>query len=290
MLAVLQILLWWKKLLSLNCLKDGFKRRSMTTDYHILIRAFLEKVRPGIIHQFNFWHVSISIKKKLSQKSAKWEKLTERSKSIRNHFCWCYRTCEGNQKLLKEKRVSLLIHIMNRHTWETYKNFTVLNRCAHPPLSIHQEEYVEWLEGNSPDFQALDVIFLDKGLLKDLDKLTKFWHTGQIEVFQSLINKYWPKRLHFSTASQNAWHQLSVMNHNSDSDTECDHKINSSGDVVTKILNPWNFGFLNQLGKRKRRSICRKWWRKLLKLKPKILLWTLPISQKLQKILQRLLV
>ena len=168
----------------------GFKIRSMTTDYHILIRAFLEKVRPGIIHQFNFWHVSISIKKKLSQKSAKWEKLTERSKSIRNHFCWCYRTCEGNQKLLKEKRVSLLIHIMNRHTWETYKNFTVLNRCAHPPLSIHQEEYVEWLEGNSPDFQASDVIFLDKGLLKDLDKLTEFWHTGQIEVFQSLINKY----------------------------------------------------------------------------------------------------
>ena len=216
----------------------GFKIRSVTTDYHILIRAFLEKVRPGIIHQFNFWHVSKSIKKKLSQKSAKWEKLAKRSKSIINHFCWCYRTCEGDQKLLKEKRVSLLIHIMNRDTWETDKNVTVLNRCAHPPLSINQEEYVEWFEGNSPDFQALDVIFLDKDFLKDLDKLTEFCHTGEIEVFQSLINKYSPKPLHFSTASQNSWHQLSVMNHNSDSDTECDYKINSSGDVVTKILNP----------------------------------------------------
>ena len=30
----------------------GFKIRSVTTDLHIQIRTFLEKVRPGIIHQF----------------------------------------------------------------------------------------------------------------------------------------------------------------------------------------------------------------------------------------------
>ena len=147
--------------------------------------------------------------------------------------------------------------IRNRHTWETDKNFTLLNRCAHAPLSIHQEE-VEWLEANSLHFQALKVIVLDEGLLKYLGKLTEFCHTGQIEVFHSLINKYSPKRQHFFTASQYARHQLSVTDHNSG--TERDYKRNSSGDVVTKIqiLNPRNVGFLNQLGKRNRRSICRK--------------------------------
>ena len=45
----------------------GFKIRSVNTDRHIQIQAFHEKVRPDIIHQFDIWHVSKSIKKKLSQ-------------------------------------------------------------------------------------------------------------------------------------------------------------------------------------------------------------------------------
>ena len=155
------------------------------------------------------------------------------AKSIINHFWWYCRTCEGDQKLFKEKWVSLLFHIRNRHTWETNKNFTLFSRCAHPPLSIHQEEDAEWLEANSPDFQALEVIVLDKGLLEDLGKLSQFCHTGQIEVFHSLINKCSPKRQHFFTASQYARHQLSVMDHNSG--TERHYERNSSGDVVTKI-------------------------------------------------------
>ena len=51
---------------------------------------------------------------------------------------------------------------------------------------------------------------LDKDLLKDLSKLTESCHTGQIEVFHSLINKYSPKRQHFFTASQYTRYQLSV--------------------------------------------------------------------------------
>ena len=73
---------------------------------------------------------------------------------------------------------------------------------------------------------------LDKSLLKDLGKLTEFCHIRQIEVFHSLINKYSSKRQHFFTAIQYAWHQLSVIDHNSG--TENDYKRNSSGDVVTK--------------------------------------------------------
>ena len=157
----------------------GFKIRSVTTNSHLQIRALLEKVRPDVIHQFDDWHISKSIKKKLSRKLAKCEKLAKWSKSIINRFWWCCRTCEGDQKLLKEKWVSVLFHIRNRHTWETDKNFILLNRCAHAPLSIHQEEC--WVVG-----RKLSRFSSIRSLLKDPGKLTEFYHTGQIEVFHSL--------------------------------------------------------------------------------------------------------
>ena len=102
------------------------------------------------------------------------------------------------------------------------------------------------MEASSPDFQALEVILLDKGLLKDLSKLTEFCHTGQIEVFYFLINKYSPKRQHFFTVSQCARHQLSVVDHSSG--TELDykrnsnsHKRNSYKNLVFKILEMLGF-------------------------------------------------
>ena len=99
---------------------------------------------------------------------AKW------SKSIINHFWWCCRTCESEQGTDTPGKLT--------------RTSLFLNKCAHPPLSIHQEEDVEWLEANYPDFQALEVIVLNKGLSEDLGKLTEFCHTGQIDVFHYLIN------------------------------------------------------------------------------------------------------
>ena len=139
---------------------------------------------------------------------------------IINHFWWCCRTCEDDQKLLKEKWVSLLFQIRNKHTWETDKSFTLLNRCAHPPLPIHQEEDVEWLDANSQaDFQALWTV-LDKSLLKISASWQNSATLANMKFFHSLINKYSPKHQHFFIASQYAQHQLSVMDHNSG--TDCD--------------------------------------------------------------------
>ena len=59
----------------------GFKIRSVTTYSRLKIRTFLEKVHPDIIHQFDVWHVSKSIKKKLSRKLAKCKKMTKWYKS-----------------------------------------------------------------------------------------------------------------------------------------------------------------------------------------------------------------
>ena len=58
----------------------GFKTWSVTTDRHVQIRVFFEKVRPKIVHQLDVWHAIKSIKKKKIEKLARW------SKAIINHL------------------------------------------------------------------------------------------------------------------------------------------------------------------------------------------------------------
>ena len=148
--------------------------RSITTDRHRQIRCYLEKHRPDIVHQFDIWHVHKSIKKKIRPKLEKCEDLAKWAKSIYNHFWWCCRTCEGNESLLKEKWLSLLYHIRNKHRWNNDKKFKLLKHCEHGKLSTHQKDDIEWLKPDSPDFQALERVVHDKNSLKDFAYLTEF--------------------------------------------------------------------------------------------------------------------
>ena len=78
--------------------ETGIKIKSVTTDRHIQIRAYMKKQRPGTKHQFDIWHVSKSIKKKLLKAAKRRDcgKLNEWIKSIINHFWWCCATCDKN--------------------------------------------------------------------------------------------------------------------------------------------------------------------------------------------------
>ena len=44
--------------------------------------------------------------------------LNGRIKSIVNHFWWCFVSCNGSVKELKEKWISILYHVRNKHRWE----------------------------------------------------------------------------------------------------------------------------------------------------------------------------
>ena len=50
-------------------------------------------------------------------------------KSIWNHFWWCCGSCDGNEQLLREKRVSILSHFQNKHLWTGNMLF---QKCCHP--------------------------------------------------------------------------------------------------------------------------------------------------------------
>ena len=164
----------------------GFKIRSVTMDRHIQIRAFLEKVCPDIIHQFDVWHVSKSIKKELSRKLVKCEKLAKCSKSIINHFWSCCRTCESDQKLLKKKWVSLLFHIRKMHlgNWQELHSFKQMCSSA----IIHTPRGRCWVIGSKfSRFSSIRGDCVGQRFIKrsrQVDRILPYWSNWSFSLFK----------------------------------------------------------------------------------------------------------
>ncbi|XP_050399974.1 uncharacterized protein LOC126817165 [Patella vulgata] len=210
----------------LTTLDERLNINVLATDRHIQVGCMLRKDYPNIIHQYDVWHVSKSLIKKLSEKakSKQNEPLKPWIQSIRNHFWWCVTTCDGNIILLKEKWISVLKHCSNIHEWTSNEQF---HQCEHPKLSKHEEAQKMWLKPGSAAFQVLQDIVLDKSFLKVLEKLTLACHTGDLEVYHSMMLKYCPKRQHFSFEGMVARTQLAALDHNNGVGT--DQAIASSG-------------------------------------------------------------
>ena len=84
----------------------------------------------------------------------------------------------------------------------------------HGVLSTEMKRTTAWLEAGSSAVKAVEKVVLDKNLLKALDLLAQFCHTGEIEVFHSLILKYYPKRQHFPCATMKARTLLAALHWN----------------------------------------------------------------------------
>ena len=126
-------------------------------------------------------------------------------KSIDNHFWWCCLTCNGNLDELKEKWLSLLSHICGFHD---FPNNKIFKRCEHGDIER------EWLSPTSSSFITLKKITTEKLFFSDMQYFTDFLHTGNLEVFHSLLLKYCPKRLHFSFHGMIARTQLAILHFN----------------------------------------------------------------------------
>ena len=83
-----------------------------------------------------------------------------------------------------------------------------------PPLKILQKmKEIKWLESGSPPYIALKEIVTNKKLLKDLEKLIEFHHTGELESY-SVMTKYVPRWEHFSCNGMVARTQLAILDYN----------------------------------------------------------------------------
>ena len=202
---------------SLNSvIKKKVPIRCLTTDRHTTITAKMRTVFPTIDHQYDVWHLSKWVTKKLSKKAKKkgCEELTAWIQCISNNLWWCAATCNGQAEVLREKWLSMLEHIVNKHTWKSSPKFQFVKKCGHAVMSRREKKSITWLKKGSPSLVALEEVVTNQKLLKDLAKLTEFHHTGQLESYHSLMTKYVPKREHFSYNGMVARTQLAILDHN----------------------------------------------------------------------------
>ena len=66
----------------------------------------------------------------------------------------------------------------------------------------------------------LQKIVSDKKILNDLKYLTKFAHTGILEIYHALYNKWTPKSQHFSYLRMITQSQLAIMDFKKGSELE----------------------------------------------------------------------
>ena len=90
----------------------------------------------------------------------------------------------------------------------------VFTCCAHEEIPVDKARQKKWLSKGSKAHNALKEIILDKRLRKDIKQLSEFCHTGNIEVFHSLLTKYVPKRQEFDQDQMQARTTIAVIDHN----------------------------------------------------------------------------
>ena len=190
----------------------------ITIDRHSQVRKHMRVNEKDTLHQLDIWHFCKSIKKNLASAAAKkksCEALNGWIKSIINHLWRSVSTWDGNKTLLREKWCSVLFHIQDKHKWSSCSKF---HKGVHPRINKRKARKNVWLNATSDAFKALQSIVLDKHFLGDLNYLTKFSHTGILEIFHALYNKWIQKSLHLSGLGMVTRSQLVVMDFISGSD------------------------------------------------------------------------
>jgi hypothetical protein len=69
----------------------------------------------------------------------------------------------GDAEVLREKWVSILNHVVNKHKWKNGKRF---RKCGHGRLSRRKERKTKWLEDGSAAYVALEEVVLNKKTFK----------------------------------------------------------------------------------------------------------------------------
>lgn len=201
---------------------DGFSLETLATDRHVQITSHIRNTHPCIQHQYDVWHMSKWLSKKLSAagKKAQCQSVAKWSKSICNHLWWSAANCDGNPDILKESFVSIIHHVCNVHVFPG----NYITSCSHSRLEPTEERQTKWLKLESKAYKAITQVVLNKRFLNDIGKLTLFCHTGDLESYHSLITKYCPKRQHFGMEGMIARTQLAALDYS--------HNVNRKQAVI----------------------------------------------------------
>ncbi|XP_018114621.1 uncharacterized protein LOC108714696 [Xenopus laevis] len=188
-----------EKLTFQNCvdqlISDKLDIKIIATDQHTGIRKLMEIKYPHIEHQLDVWQLCKSLAQKLEEASKKKKCSTIASWlcAITKHLWWSAQTCKQNVDLFIEKWKSVLFHVANVHSFQSFKFY---KKCQHKSISDTEKQNTNWIPLNHPAHAALAEIINDPFLLDDIAKAEKFCHTRDLEAFYCKIEKFQSE--HFS--------------------------------------------------------------------------------------------
>lgn len=197
---------------ALKSTKEKMNITLLATDRNPSIAKLLRQNYPRINHQYDLWHISKSVTKRLHNASkVKGNEILDLwLRGIVNHLWWSSATCDGNDDLLCEKWISILNHVTDNHSWSSGINF---HACEHTELEYDNRDK-PWIIRGSTAYESLQSIVTDKKLLSDLRKTNLFVHTSYLESFHNVILKYAPKRTYFPPRFMSMRVQLAIIDHN----------------------------------------------------------------------------
>lgn len=188
-----------------------FNIKLFLTDRHKGIRFYIRTQHPEIQHEFDVWHLSKSLMKKMKTLEKKHEDAYLWKSSINNHLWWASQNCKGDGQLLVEKFTSLLHHIKNEHEWEENGE---TKTCDHDPLTDEEINKKLWLKSDNESYYALKKIITTKDFIKDLPHAKHFVHTGRLESYHNVRLKYTPKRIHLKYRGMYIRSIMAILDHN----------------------------------------------------------------------------
>lgn len=128
-------------------------------------KTVMDKVRK-ITHYLDIWHKSAKISAKVMKavQFAETKNLKPWCASIRNHFWYASKECNGDAHKMKQIWIGLLHHVADEHIWQS-------GQCEHGPIL---ESDKPLLVKTSPAWSKLQEIVVDRQLLRDMHYFTGF--------------------------------------------------------------------------------------------------------------------
>uniref|UniRef100_A0A915E449 Uncharacterized protein n=1 Tax=Ditylenchus dipsaci TaxID=166011 RepID=A0A915E449_9BILA len=237
--------------------ESGIIIKSVTTDRHSQIRAYMASEKPELEHDFDAWHMLKSIRRNIVNEAKKKcnKELKEAGPRFMNHLWHSTALPRGDPQLIKETALSGLLHLAGVHSWSqgvvpqvihdntsnlatarewsnkrsmrplnisgTFETerFTKVLSCNHEVLNSIENTRVP-LNPASSSFAVLLKMVSSNQFLADISRLNGSNSTCSVESFHSIANIYRPKRKFYSKRGFIGRTQLGVMHFNENKKAE----------------------------------------------------------------------
>uniref|UniRef100_A0A915E2Q0 Uncharacterized protein n=1 Tax=Ditylenchus dipsaci TaxID=166011 RepID=A0A915E2Q0_9BILA len=210
-------------------LESGIVIKSVTTDRHSQIRAYMASEKPELEHDFDAWHTLESIRRIIEAKKKCNKELKEAGPRFMNHLWHATALPRDDPQLIKETALSGLLNLAGVHSWSqgivpqvihdntsnlatarewsnkrsmrplnisrTFETerFTKVLSCNHEVLNSTKNTRVP-LNTASSSFAVLLKLLSSNQFLADISRLNVSNSTCSVESFHLIANICRPKR------------------------------------------------------------------------------------------------